>query len=140
MDIVAYGGATVGMAVAVTEFIQGSITLSGAICIVLLASEFFLPLRLLGSYFHIAMNGMAASDKMFNILDLAEPEDGKLELKAGQADISFENVYFSYEENRQIIKGIDFFCKSRKFYIFRRKIGMRQKYDCFYHDRKVPWL
>lgn len=123
MDIVAYGGAAVGMAVAVTEFIQGSITLSGAICIVLLASEFFLPLRLLGSYFHIAMNGMAASDKMFNILDLAEPEDGKLELKAGQADISFENVYFSYEENRQIIKGIDFSVKAGNFISFVGKSG-----------------
>ena len=123
MDIVAYGGAAVGMAVAVTEFIQESITLSGAICIVLLASEFFLPLRLLGSYFHIAMNGMAASDKMFNILDLAEPEDGKLELKAGQADISFENVYFSYEENRQIIKGIDFSVKAGNFISFVGKSG-----------------
>ena len=123
MDIVAYGGAAVGMAVAVTEFIQGSITLSGAICIVLLASEFFLPLRLLGSYFHIAMNGMAASDKMFNILDLAEPEDGKLELKDGQADISFENVYFSYEENRQIIKGIDFSVKAGNFISFVGKSG-----------------
>lgn len=123
MDIVAYGGAAVGMAVAVTEFIQGSITLSGAICIVLLASEFFLPLRLLGSYFHIAMNGMAASDKMFNILDLAEPEDGKLELKTGQADISFENVYFSYEENRQIIKGIDFSVKAGNFISFVGKSG-----------------
>lgn len=123
MDIVAYGGAAGGMAVAVTEFIQGSITLSGAICIVLLASEFFLPLRLLGSYFHIAMNGMAASDKMFNILDLAEPEDGKLELKDGQADISFENVYFSYEENRQIIKGIDFSVKAGNFISFVGKSG-----------------
>lgn len=123
MDIVAYGGAAVGMAVAVTEFIQGSITLSGAICIVLLASEFFLPLRLLGSYFHIAMNGMAASDKMFNILDLAEPEDGKLEIKDGQADISFENVYFSYEENRQIIKGIDFSVKAGNFISFVGKSG-----------------
>ena len=123
MDIVAYGGAAVGMAVAVTEFIQGSITLSGAICIVLLASEFFLPLRLLGSYFHIAMNGMAASDKMFNILDLAEPEDGKLELKDGQADISFENMYFSYEENRQIIKGIDFSVKAGNFISFVGKSG-----------------
>ncbi len=64
MDIVAYGGAAVGMAVAVSEFLKGNLTVSGTLCIVLLASEFFLPLRLLGSYFHIAMNGMAASDKI----------------------------------------------------------------------------
>lgn len=70
MDIVAYGGAAVGMAVAISEFFMGKLTLSGALCILLLASEFFLPLRLLGSFFHIAMNGMAASDKIFQILDL----------------------------------------------------------------------
>ena len=57
MDIVAYGGAAVGMAVAVSEFLKGNLTVSGTLCIVLLASEFFLPLRLLGSFFHIAMNG-----------------------------------------------------------------------------------
>lgn len=77
MDIVAYGGAAVGMAVAVTEFINGNLSLAGTLCIVLLASEFFLPLRLLGSFFHIAMNGMAASDKIFKILDLPEKEKGK---------------------------------------------------------------
>ena len=65
MDIVAYGGAAIGMAVAVTEFLHGNLSLSGTLCIVLLASEFFLPLRLLGSFFHIAMNGMAARDKIF---------------------------------------------------------------------------
>ena len=74
MDIVAYGGAAVGMAVAVSEFLKGNLTVSGTLCIVLLASEFFLPLRLLGSFFHIAMNGMAASDKIFKILDLPEPQ------------------------------------------------------------------
>ena len=70
MDIVAYGGAAVGMAVAVSVFLKGNLTVSGTLCIVLLAREFFLPLRLLGSLFNIAMNGMAASDKIFKILDL----------------------------------------------------------------------
>ncbi len=77
MDIVAYGGAAVGMAVAVSEFLKGNIPLSGTLCIILLASEFFLPLRLLGSFFHIAMNGMAASDKIFKILDLPEAQAGE---------------------------------------------------------------
>ena len=77
MDIVAYGGAAIGMAVAVSEFLKGNISVSGTLCIVLLASEFFLPLRLLGSFFHIAMNGMAASDKIFKILDLPEPQAGE---------------------------------------------------------------
>ena len=70
MDIIAYGGAAIGMAIAVTDFLKGNLTVSGTLCVVLLASEFFLPLRLLGSFFHIAMNGMAASDKIFYILDL----------------------------------------------------------------------
>ena len=107
MDIVAYGGATVGMAVAVTEFHHGNLSLSGTLCIVLLASEFFLPLRLLGSFFHIAMNGMAASDKIFRILDLPEPKAGEKTLPDGGLDISFRNVHFSYEKDREILKGID---------------------------------
>ena len=107
MDIVAYGGAAVGMAVAVTEFLHGNLSLSGTLCIVLLASEFFLPLRLLGSFFHIAMNGMAASDKIFRILDLPEPKAGEKTLPDGGLDISFRNVHFSYEKDREILKGID---------------------------------
>ena len=108
MDIVAYGGAAIGMAVAVTEFLRGNLTLAGTLCIVLLASEFFLPLRLLGSFFHIAMNGMAASDKIFRILDLPEPVTGVKMLPEGALDISLRQVHFSYEAEREILKGIDF--------------------------------
>ena len=107
MDIVAYGGAAIGMVVAVTEFLKGNLTISGTLCIVLLASEFFLPLRLLGSFFHIAMNGMAASDKIFKILDLPEPEAGEKTLPEGVLDISLKDVHFSYEEDREILKGIN---------------------------------
>ena len=107
MDIIAYGGAAVGMAAAVTEFLKGSISLSGTLCIVLLASEFFLPLRLLGSFFHIAMNGMAASDKIFKILDLPEPTTGERKLPDSPLDISLKDVHFSYEQEREILKGIN---------------------------------
>ena len=107
MDIVAYGGAAIGMAVAVSEFLKGTISVSGTLCIILLASEFFLPLRLLGSFFHIAMNGMAASDKIFRILDLEEPQNGERLLPEGSLDLSLCDVHFSYEENREILKGID---------------------------------
>lgn len=107
MDIVAYGGAAIGMAVAVSEFLKGNIGLSGTLCIVLLASEFFLPLRLLGSFFHIAMNGMAASDKIFKILDLPESPNGERILPEGALDISLEEVHFAYEEDREILKGIN---------------------------------
>ena len=107
MDIVAYGGAAIGMAVAVTEFLHGNLNLSGTLCIVLLSSEFFLPLRLLGSFFHIAMNGMAASDKIFRILDISEPKTGEKTLPEGSLDISFRDVHFSYEKDREILGGID---------------------------------
>nr|WP_296092827.1 ABC transporter ATP-binding protein/permease [uncultured Dorea sp.] len=107
MDIVAYGGAAIGMAVAVSEFLKGNIPISGTLCIVLLASEFFLPLRLLGSFFHIAMNGMAASDKIFKILDLPEPQAGEKTLPDGALDVTLKDVHFSYEEDREILKGIN---------------------------------
>ena len=115
MDIVAYGGAAVGMAVALSEFLKGNISILGTICIVLLASEFFLPLRLLGSFFHIAMNGMAASDKIFKILDLPEPQTGDKNLPDDSLDISFKNVHFAYEENREILKGIDLYLPAGNF-------------------------
>ena len=106
MDIVAYGGAAIGMAVSVSEFLKENISVAGTLCIVLLASEFFLPLRLLGSFFHIAMNGMAASDKIFKILDLPEPQAGEKTLPDGALDVTLKDVHFSYEEDREILKGI----------------------------------
>lgn len=106
MDIIAYGGAAVGMIVVLTEFAKGNVSLMGTIAIILLASEFFIPLRLLGSFFHIAMNGMAASDKIFALLDLPEPESKELVLEAGEIAISFKNVAFSYEADRSILNEI----------------------------------
>lgn len=106
MDIMAYGGAAAGMIMAAAEFLKGSLNFQGALSIILLASEFFIPLRLLGSFFHIAMNGMAASDKIFHVLDLPEPENGKEEPPQGGADIEMEHVYFSYEKDREILKDI----------------------------------
>lgn len=107
MDIVAYGGAAVGMIIALSEYLHGHINMQGTLCIILLASEFFLPLRLLGSFFHIAMNGMAASDKIFRILDIPEISSGKEVLSDHSLDILFKDVHFSYEKNREILKGID---------------------------------
>ena len=106
MDIIAYGGAAIGMGVAVSEFLKGNISMAGTLCIVLLASEFFLPLRLLGSFFHIAMNGMAASDKIFKILDLLEPQAGEKTLPEGALDVRLNDVHFSYEADREILKGV----------------------------------
>ena len=107
MDIVAYGGSAVGMIVALSGYFAGTVSLAGTIIIILLASEFFIPLRLLGSFFHIAMNGMAASDKMFALLDLKEKKRGTVVLSSEkEADIEIEKVCFSYEKDREILKGV----------------------------------
>lgn len=78
--------------------------MAGTLCIVLLASEFFFPLRLLGSFFHIAMNGMAASDKIFKILDLPEPQVGEKCLPDGALDVTLTDVHFSYEADMEAAK------------------------------------
>ena len=107
MDIIAYGGAAVGMIVTLTQFMKGNLSVHGVLMLILLAAEFFIPLRLLGSFFHIAMNGMAASDKIFALLDLPEPEEKTGRLDGKEMDIEFSGVRFSYEKDREILKGID---------------------------------
>ena len=72
MDIVAYGGAAVGIISALTQFYRGEISLFGMLMILFLDAEFFLPMRILGSFFHIGMNGMKASDRIFAFIDLSE--------------------------------------------------------------------
>lgn len=108
MDIMAYGGAAVGIIVVLGEFAAGKVIVSGALTVILLASEFFIPLRLLGSFFHIAMNGMAASDKIFRILDLPEPEQGTKMLSGDGLSVHLQDVHFAYEQNREILKGVTF--------------------------------
>lgn len=115
MDIVAYGGAAIGMLVTVNEYLAGQISFSGAFMIILLASEFFIPLRLLGSFFHIAMNGMAASDKIFRLLDLPEAKRGCEKIDAQNVSISFKNVSFSYDRERQILTNISMEIPSGSF-------------------------
>ena len=115
MDLVAYGGAAIGMIVVVREYIDGSLGFAGAFAILLLAAEFFIPLRLLGSFFHIAMNGMAASDKIFRLLDMPEREMGTEELSGEELDINFENISFSYEKERPILKDVSFHIPKGQF-------------------------
>ncbi len=115
MDIVAYGGAAVGMVVVIWQYLAGQVDLVGAILIILLASEFFIPLRLLGSFFHIAMNGMAASDKIFDFLDLEEIQDGSKEAFDGKYDILAEHVNFCYDEERPILKDVSLELKEGSF-------------------------
>ncbi len=106
MDLIAYGGAALGGILAVIQFREQRVDLAGCILILLLAAEFFLPMRLLGSFFHIAMNGMAASDKIFCLLDLPEPERKQCVI-SGDCSIRCRNLRFSYEEGQEILHGID---------------------------------
>ena len=106
MDLIAYGGAALGVILATTQFRAGNVDLAGCILIILLAADFFLPMRLLGSFFHIAMNGMAASDKIFRLLDLRSPEQ-KMETIPEDCSIQCSSLRFSYEANREILHGVD---------------------------------
>lgn len=106
MDLIAYGGAALGVILAVLQFRNGKVDLFGCIMIILLAADFFLPMRLLGSFFHIAMNGMAASDKIFFLLDLPEPESKNIPVP-DDCSMKCRNLRFSYEAGREILHGIN---------------------------------
>ncbi len=98
MDLIAYGGAALGVIMAATQFRTGDVTLSGCLLIILISADFFIPMRQLGSFFHVAMNGMAASDKIFRLLDLPEPA-GKTGRFPEDYGIVCDNLRFSYGEN-----------------------------------------
>ena len=106
MDLIAYGGAALGVILASAQLQAGRVDLSGCILIILLAADFFLPMRMLGSYFHIAMNGMAASDKIFRLLDLPEPPPKTVPVPE-TCSILCKDLHFSYEEGREILRGVD---------------------------------
>ena len=108
MDVVAYGGAALGMIAVLREFASGTVSLGGTVTMILLSAEFFIPMRLLVSFFHIAMNGMAASDRLFAILDLEEGQTGEECLGDGPASVIFRDVCFSYDGERQILDQVSF--------------------------------
>ena len=118
MDIMAYGGTATGMVVAVSEYYTGNIDAAGAVMIVFLAAEFFLPLRLLGSFFHIAMNGMAASDRIFELLDMHEDDNSETAVINGAdegIEIDISNLSFSYDGERNVLENISFELKNGSF-------------------------
>ena len=107
MDLIAYGGAALGVIMAVTQYMGNHVSLAGCLLIILLAADFFLPMRQLGSFFHIAMNGMAASDKIFRLLDLPEHKQEVSESFPMRHDVVCFNLRFSYEPDREILHGVD---------------------------------
>ncbi len=103
MDIVAYGGTAIGTILCVNELVNGNISVPEAIFMILLAAEFFLSMRTLGSFFHIAMNGIAASERMFRLFDLEVKSNDKI---AQDADINIAELNFSYGE-KQVLFDIN---------------------------------
>ena len=106
MDIVAYAGSAVGVVIAIIQVKNGTITLPQAFLIIMLAADFFLPLRLLGSFFHVAMNGMAASDKLFKLLDTKEDEHGTEIPENLDEDIEIKDLSFSYDGEKTVLNDI----------------------------------
>ena len=106
MDIVAYAGSAVGVVIAIIQVKNGTITLPQAFLIIMLAADFFLPLRLLGSFFHVAMNGMAASDKLFKLLDTPEDEQGSEVPESFERNIIINNLSFSYDGKKSVLDSI----------------------------------
>lgn len=106
MDIVAYAGSAVGVVIAIIQVKNGTITLPQAFLIIMLAADFFLPLRLLGSFFHVAMNGMAASDKLFKLLDTKEDEHGAEIPENLDGNIEIKDLSFSYDGEKTVLNDI----------------------------------
>ena len=105
MDLMAYGGAGLGIISAASAFAKGQLSLTSALTILLLAADFFLPLRLLGSYFHIAMNGAASAEKIFKLLAAEEPADGD-RVPGENTTLKLEHVTFGYEKDRTILQDV----------------------------------
>ncbi len=111
MDLIAYGGAAVGIIVSVTQYLAGNVSFAGCFAIILLAADFFIPLRMLGSFFHIAMNGMAASEKIFNLLDMPICEKGNCKEIDIAEGLQLTNVHYSYDNVREVLTDISFAAK-----------------------------
>lgn len=106
MDFFAYGGAALGIALAGKAFLDGSLTIRSTVFMILLSADFFLPMRKLGSYFHVAMNGMAASDRIFTFLSEEEPKEKTAELPENGLDIRLSDVSFSYDDEKQVLDHV----------------------------------
>ena len=113
MDLIAYGGAALGIVMSVTQYSKGNVSLAGCLLIIMLSADFFIPMRQLGSFFHIAMNGMAAGQKIFRLLDLPEAEEKKADCPKG--DIVCRDLHFSYDNGREILSGVNMTFKRGAF-------------------------
>ena len=105
MDLVAYGGAGAGIALSIVGLMNGWLAPAAALFLILVAVEFFLPLRSLGSAFHVAMNGASAGRKIISLLNVPDPVWGKNEVSG--TELKLNGVTFSYDGKRDVLKNVD---------------------------------
>ena len=118
MDLIAFGGSAIGILIAIAEFRAGFLTAGQVLIIILLSAEFFIPMRLLGSFFHVAMNGISASERMFKLLDteveeIKDLDEAKL-ANLNNINIELRNVDFSYDKERKVLENINIEIKNNK--------------------------
>ncbi|WP_288062415.1 ABC transporter ATP-binding protein/permease [Rodentibacter caecimuris] len=125
MDLLAYGGTAVGILTALLQYQENQISILGVILFILLASEFFIPLRLLGSFFHVAMNGKAASDKIFTLLDTpVETQQSAVGFAAkNNVQVEIQDLHFAYSEEKPAIQGLNLTIPPNQLTVFVGKSG-----------------
>ncbi|QEH44557.1 ABC transporter ATP-binding protein/permease [Aggregatibacter actinomycetemcomitans] len=125
MDLLAYGGAALGILTALLQFQDGNLSVFGVVLFILLASEFFIPLRLLGSFFHVAMNGKAASEKIFTLLDTpVEENKSAVDFPVkNEVTVQINDLHFAYSEEKPAINGLTLSIQPKQLTVFVGKSG-----------------
>lgn len=115
MDLFAFCGAAVGIVMALVQLSQGHASFGSVFSIIFLSAEFFLPMRALGSFFHTAMSGMAAADRMFKILDTPAPPSGDRVIDRNNAEIECRGISYAYDNGRNVLHDVDVFIPQGSF-------------------------
>ncbi|UXN36744.1 ABC transporter ATP-binding protein/permease [Avibacterium paragallinarum] len=125
MDLLAYGGAALGIFTALWQFQVGHLTVFGVILFILLSAEFFIPLRLLGSFFHVAMNGKAASDKIFALLDtpVEQPQSAVDFCNKNPLEVEIKQLDFAYQPEKPIFQQLSLTIPANQLSVFVGESG-----------------
>lgn len=107
IDWFAYGGAAAGIIIAINQYAKGNVSLFGIIVIILLAAEFFVPMRVLTSLFHVAMTGVTAGDTMLAFMDREEPKRDGNKLLDQDPSVEVKNLTYTYKDGTTALKGIN---------------------------------
>ncbi|KGQ30270.1 ABC transporter ATP-binding protein [Gallibacterium genomosp. 2] len=125
MDLLAYGGAALGIFTALWQFQAGHLTVFGVVLFILLSAEFFIPLRLLGSFFHVAMNGKAASDKIFALLDtpVEQPQSAVDFCDKNPLEVEIKQLDFAYQPEKPIFQQLSLTIPANQLSVFVGESG-----------------